>query len=78
MSLSSQHLASSGRHNVRDGDDLRIEEFREILVRQKEVAVGVVAQYTIMPLLGYGIAEALKVQIFQHPSILSCEYSSYL
>jgi BASS family bile acid:Na+ symporter len=43
------------------GMTLRIEDFREILVRPKEVAVGVVAQYTIMPLLAYGIAEAFRL-----------------
>jgi len=43
------------------GMTLRVEDFREVLVRPKEVAVGVVAQYTIMPLLAYGIAEAFRL-----------------
>ncbi len=43
------------------GMTLRIEDFREIVARPKEVAVGVVAQYTIMPLLAYGIAEAFRL-----------------
>ncbi len=43
------------------GMTLRVEDFKEVLVQPKEVAVGVVAQYTIMPLLAYGIAEAFRL-----------------
>ncbi len=43
------------------GMTLRVDDFKEILAQPKEVAVGVVAQYTIMPLLAYGIAEAFRL-----------------
>jgi BASS family bile acid:Na+ symporter len=43
------------------GMTLRVEDFKEVLVQPKEVAVGVAAQYTIMPLLAYGIAEAFRL-----------------
>ena len=43
------------------GMTLRIEDFKEILSRPKEVDVGVVAQYTIMPLLAYVLAESFRL-----------------
>lgn len=43
------------------GMTLQAEEFWEILARPKEVATGVAAQYTVMPLLAYGIAEAFQL-----------------
>ncbi len=43
------------------GMTLRVEDFKEVLAQPKEVAVGVVAQYTIMPLLAYVIAEAFHL-----------------
>jgi BASS family bile acid:Na+ symporter len=43
------------------GVTLRVEDFQEILDQPKEVAIGVAAQYTVMPLLAYGIAEAFHL-----------------
>jgi len=43
------------------GITLRFEDFRHVLRMPRAVAVGLVAQFTIMPLLGWGIARLLKL-----------------
>lgn len=43
------------------GMTLRVEDFSEVLIRPKDVAVGVLAQYSIMPLLAYGLARAFAL-----------------
>ncbi len=40
------------------GMTLKVEDFREIFRRPRDVLIGVLAQFTIMPLLAYGLATA--------------------
>ena len=48
------------------GMTLRVEDFREIFRRPRDVLIGVSAQFMIMPLLAYGLAK-----IFQLPAELA-------
>lgn len=43
------------------GMTLSAADFKEVLRQPKQVAIGVAAQYTIMPLLGYGLAVGLRL-----------------
>lgn len=43
------------------GMTLRAEDFREIFRRPRDVLIGVLAQFTIMPLLAYALANALSL-----------------
>jgi len=43
------------------GMTLQVEDFKEVLTQPKEVVAGVVAQYSVMPLLAFGIAEAFHL-----------------
>jgi BASS family bile acid:Na+ symporter len=43
------------------GVTLTVDEFRRVLKMPRAIAAGFVAQYTIMPLLGWGIARALQL-----------------
>ena len=44
------------------GITLSFDDFRAVLRRPRAVAVGLVAQYLIMPFLGWGIARLLKLE----------------
>lgn len=48
------------------GMTLRLEDFKEIFKRPRDVLIGLIAQFTIMPLLAYGLAK-----IFQLPPELA-------
>ena len=48
------------------GMTLRVEDFKEIFRRPRDVLIGVLAQFTIMPLLAYALAK-----IFQLPAELA-------
>ncbi|MBR0260782.1 MAG: bile acid:sodium symporter family protein [Selenomonadaceae bacterium] len=48
------------------GMTLRVEDFKEIFRRPRDVLIGLLAQFTIMPLLAYGLAT-----IFQLPAELA-------
>ena len=48
------------------GMTLRVEDFKEIFKRSRDVFIGLIAQFTIMPLLAYGLAK-----IFQLPPELA-------
>ncbi|MBQ6005583.1 MAG: bile acid:sodium symporter family protein [Selenomonadaceae bacterium] len=48
------------------GMTLRVEDFKEIFRRPRDVLIGVLAQFTIMPLLAYALAK-----IFQPPAELA-------
>ena len=48
------------------GMTLRVEEFKEIFKRPRDIFIGLSAQFTIMPLLAYGLAK-----IFQLPPELA-------
>ena len=43
------------------GMTLRVEDFKEIFKRPREVFIGVLAQFTIMPLLAYGLAKIFRL-----------------
>ncbi|MCG7337602.1 bile acid:sodium symporter family protein [Sporosarcina sp. ACRSM] len=43
------------------GMTLSVDDFREVLKQPKNVAIGVLAQFTIMPLLAFGLAVAFKL-----------------
>lgn len=43
------------------GMTLKVDDFDEVFKRPKEVGAGVLAQYTIMPLLAFGIAELFRL-----------------
>lgn len=43
------------------GATLRVEDFRRVLARPREVAIGVAAQFGIMPLVGLGLAWGLRL-----------------
>jgi len=43
------------------GMTLEVEDFQLILVRPRDVMAGVVAQYSVMPLLAFGLAKALAL-----------------
>lgn len=48
------------------GMTLRVEDFKEIFRRPRDVLIGVLAQFTIMPLIAYGLAK-----LFQLPAELA-------
>ncbi|KAA0955500.1 bile acid:sodium symporter family protein [Sporosarcina sp. ANT_H38] len=43
------------------GMTLSVEDFKEVLKQPKKVAIGVLAQFTIMPLIAFGLAIAFKL-----------------
>ena len=43
------------------GMTLSVDDFKEVLKQPKKVAIGVVAQFTIMPLIAFGLAVAFRL-----------------
>lgn len=43
------------------GLTLKLEDFKIILLRPRDVIIGTIAQFTIMPLLAYGLAKAFRL-----------------
>ncbi len=43
------------------GMTLSVDDFKEVLKQPKKVAIGIVGQFTIMPLLAFGLAVAFKL-----------------
>lgn len=50
------------RHcHVRHGTDIHIGDFKVVFTRPKEIIIGFIAQYTIMPLIAWGLSVLLHL-----------------